>query len=74
MGTWRKVCGAIINILLGGRRNGKTLQLIVYSNITGYPILCNNQRQIDRIKSLAKLNNLEIPEPVKNFKEGNFFA
>lgn len=58
-----------MNMLLGGRRNGKTLQLVVYSNITGCPILCNNQGQIDRIKELARLNNLEIPEPVKNFKE-----
>lgn len=52
-----------MRILLGGRRNGKTLQFVMYSSIFGIPIQCHNQAQVDRIKSLATINNLNIPEP-----------
>ena len=51
------------NLIARGRQTGKTHDLIITSHITGIPIVCYNQVQVQNIKDMAKNMGYEIPEP-----------
>ena len=50
-------------IIGGGRRNGKTLELIKLSHKNNIPIACYNGMHKEEIVRLAKQMNITIPEP-----------
>ena len=51
-----------MRLIIKGRAQGKTTELIHASEVTGYPIIAHTERQRDYIKELAKKMNCIIPE------------
>ncbi len=53
------------------RCSGKTTQLVITSNKTQYPIICNSIANKEYIKHIAKENCLPIPEPITLYELDN---
>jgi len=53
-----------MRIINKGRRNGKSIELLYASEVTGYRIICPNHEQAEFLKKLAKELGLDIPEPM----------
>ena len=53
-----------MNIILGGRRSGKTVLIVRLSSETQIPILVGSHGCAKRIKLVAEKMNLKIPEPI----------
>lgn len=49
---------------VGGRRTGKTRQLICLSHDTGYPIITRNKQMADAIEHQAMSMGKFIPKPI----------
>jgi hypothetical protein len=60
-------------LLIKDRGGGKSTGLLYTSEATGYPIITNNLRQTNYLKSKAKELNLTIPEPLtfEQFKQSS---
>ena len=52
-----------MRLVIKGRGQGKTTELIHTSEMTGYPIITHNQYEKSRIVELAREINCIIPEP-----------
>ena len=52
-----------MRLIIKGRAQGKTAELIYTSEVTGYPIIAHSGTQRDYIKKLAQKMNCIIPEP-----------
>lgn len=53
-----------MNIILGGRRSGKTVLIVRLSYENQIPILVGSHKCAERIKLVAEKMNLKIPEPI----------
>ena len=53
-----------MRIINKGRGQGKTLQLLYASELTGYRIICPTVEQTEYLKKKAKELKLDIPEPM----------
>lgn len=51
------------NLISRERGEGKTHDLIITSAMTGYPIVCYNERSVEHVKNMAKEMGYEIPTP-----------
>lgn len=52
-----------MRLIIKGRGQGKTAELIYTSEVTGYPIIAHSEKQRDYIKEMAKKMNCIIPNP-----------
>ena len=53
-----------MKIINKGRRNGKSIELLYASEVTGYRIICPNEQQAQYLKKMADELGLIIPEPM----------
>ena len=53
-----------MRIINKGRGQGKTLQLLYASELTGYRIICGSFGEAKNLKKWAEELNLDIPEPM----------
>ena len=54
----------MVNLIVRGRGQGKTHDLIIASAITGCPIVCINEGRANYIKMMAEKMKYEIPDPL----------
>ena len=52
-----------MRLIIKGRAQGKTTELIYTSEVTGYPIITHSEKQRDYINEMAKKMNCIIPNP-----------
>lgn len=52
------------NIILRGRAQGKTHDLIITSHMTWTPIVCHNETAVRNVKKMAREMGYNIPEPM----------
>ena len=52
------------NLILRGRGQGKTHDLIITSHTTGIPIVCHNENAVRNVKKMAHEMGYNIPEPM----------
>jgi len=45
-------------------RYGKTFAMILYSSFFGTSIVCKTEKDKQRIIEIAKINKIQIPEPI----------
>lgn len=50
--------------LFAGRQQGKTYKMIISSEVTGYPILVQNEQRKRCLVDMAKEMGCHIPEPI----------
>lgn len=53
-----------MRLLIKDRGAGKTTQLILTSEATGYPIITHNEAAAQNIIRMAKIMGVHIPEPI----------
>lgn len=61
-----------MKLINGGRSTGKTVKLIITSEMTGYPIVTSTETSVNYIKNMANEMGCKIPEPVSVSKIRNF--
>lgn len=54
----------MVNLIVRGRGQGKTHDLIIASAITGCPIVCINEGRANFTKQMAEVMGYKIPDPI----------